>query len=87
MNKRWGDNAWEQYLYWYAADKKTFEKINKLIKDIERNGVSQGIGKPEKLKHNYSGFWSRRIDEKNRLVYKIDDDGYLNIAECKGHYK
>jgi len=87
MNKRWGDNAWEQYLYWYTQDKKTFEKINKLIKDIERNGVSSGLGKPEKLKYDYAGYWSRRIDEKNRLVYNVDDNGYLYIAECKGHYK
>ena len=87
MNKRWGDNAWEQYLYWYAQDKKTFEKINKLIKDIERNGVSNGLGKPEKLTYDYAGYWSRRIDVKNRLVYNIDDNGYLYIAECKGHYK
>lgn len=68
MNKRWGDNAWEQYLYWHTQNKKNFDRINKLIKDIERNGVSNGIGKPEKLKHDYSGYWSRRIDEKNRLV-------------------
>lgn len=87
MNKRWGDNAWKDYLCWYAQDKKTFEKINQLIKDIERNGVSNGLGKPEKLKYNYSGYWSRRIDEKNRLVYRIDDNGYLYIVECKDHYK
>ena len=87
MEKLWSDKGWAGYLYWYNEDKKTFEKINKLLKDIERNGVSKGIGKPEKLKYDYSGFWSRRIDEKNRLVYKVDDNGYLNIAECKGHYK
>ena len=87
MEKLWSDKGWEGYLYWYPEDKKTFEKINKLLKDIERNGVSKGIGKPEKLKYDYTGFWSRRIDEKNRLIYKVDDNGYLNIAECKGHYK
>ena len=87
MEKLWSDKGWEGYLYWYSEDKKTFEKINKLLKDIERNGVSKGIGKPEKLKYDYTGFWSRRIDEKNRLIYKVDDKGYLNIAECKGHYK
>ena len=87
MEKLWSDKGWDGYLYWYATDKKTFEKINKLLKDIERNGVSQGIGKPEKLKYDYAGYWSRRIDEKNRLVYNVDDNGYLYIAECKGHYK
>ena len=87
MNKLWEDKAWDEYLYWHVTDKKTFDKINKLIKDIERNGVSVGIGKPEKLKYDYAGYWSRRIDEKNRLVYKVDDNGYLYIAECKGHYK
>ena len=71
MNKRWGDNAWKQYLYWYAADKKTFERINKLIKDIERNGISTGIGKPEKLKYDYAGYWSRRIDEKIVLFIRL----------------
>ena len=87
MNKRWEDLAWEEYLYWHTQNKKIFDRINSLIKDIERNGVSNGIGKPEKLKHNYSGFWSRRIDEKNRLIYKIDDNGYLYIVQCKEHYE
>ena len=57
------------------------------IKDIERNGVSKGIGKPELLKHSFAGYWSRRIDEKNRLIYKIDEQGYLYIYSCKEHYK
>ena len=87
MNKRWEDLAWIHYLEWQNEDKKTLRRINSLIKDIERNGVAKGIGKPEPLKNNYSGYWSRRIDEKNRLVYDIDRNGYLYIVECKGHYE
>ena len=85
MNKRWEDLAWIHYLEWQNEDRKTIKRINELIKDIERNGVSNGTGKPEKLKHKDG--WSRRIDEKNRLVYKIDDNGYLYIVDCKGHYE
>lgn len=72
MNKIWNDEAWEDYLYWQLQDKKTIKRINLLIKDIERNS-NEGIGKPEQLKGNLQGFWSRRIDEKNRLVYRIKD--------------
>ena len=70
MNKIWSDEAWEDYLYWQLQDKKTLKRINLLIKDIERN-LNEGIGKPEQLKNNFQGFWSRRIDEKNRLIYRI----------------
>ena len=84
MKKTWFDEAWENYLYWQAEDKKTLKKINALVKDIERNGF-EGIGKPEPLKGNLSGFWSRRIDDTNRLVYRIKD-GKIEIASCKGHY-
>ena len=85
MNKRWEDLAWLHYLEWQNEDRKTLSRINKLIKDIERNGVGEGIGKPEKLK--YRDGWSRRIDDKNRLIYKVDDNGYLYIVDCKGHYE
>ena len=85
MNKRWADSAWDDYLYWQAQDKKTLKKINELIKDIERNGVSSGIGKPEPLR--YRKAWSRRIDERHRLVYDIDENGYLLIYSCYGHYE
>ena len=85
MNKRWEDTAWEQYIEWQKNNKKITARINSLIKDIERNGASKGIGKPEKL--SYRDGWSRRIDEKNRLVYKIDENGYLYIIDCKGHYE
>jgi len=81
----WHDTAWADYLYWQAQDKKTLKRINMLIKDIERNG-NEGIGKPEPLKENLTGFWSRRIDERHRLVYSILDNGDIQIAQCKGHY-
>ena len=73
MNKVWSDEAWKDYLYWQKQDKKTLKRINLLIQDIDRNGYD-GIGKPEPLGENWSGFWSRRIDEKNRLVYRIKND-------------
>jgi len=84
MIKVWDDDAWEDYLYWQTQDKKTLKKINALIKDIDRNGYD-GIGKPEPLTGDLSGYWSRRIDEKNRLVYKIVD-GTIRIAQCRTHY-
>ena len=76
--------AWEQYLYWQTQDKKTLKKLNKLIEDINRNG-NEGIGHPEQLKDNLSGLWSREIDSKNRLIYKIEDD-CIKIYQCKNHY-
>lgn len=72
------------YLYWQNHDKKILKRINDLIKDIERNGAAKGIGKPEKLKNRED--WSRRIDEKNRLVYKVENDTLI-IKSCKGHYE
>ena len=85
MNKLWTDDAWEDYLYWASQDKKTLRKINQLLKDIDRNGYT-GTGKPEALKYDYQGFWSRRIDEVNRLVYKIEN-GNIIIIHCRGHYE
>jgi len=85
MRKIWFDEAWEDYLYWQTQDKKTLKRINMLLKDIER-GNSDGIGKPEPLKGDMGGFWSRRIDEVNRLVYRITGD-LLEIVSCKGHYE
>jgi toxin YoeB len=85
MNKVWADQAWQDYLYWQTQDKKTLKRINQLIKDIDRNGYD-GIGNPEPLGENYSGFWSRRIDEINRLVYKVNSDN-IEIAQCRTHYK
>lgn len=85
MNKSWYDLAWEDYLYWQSEDKKTLKRINQLIRDTERNPFN-GIGKPEPLKGDLTGFWSRRIDDKNRLVYRVNSD-LLEILSCKGHYK
>ena len=85
MNKLWSDKAWDDYLNWQSQDKKTLRKINDLIKDIERNGVSSGIGKPERLK--YRSVWSRRIDLENRLLYDMDEQGNLWIVACRGHYE
>lgn len=85
MNKRSGDQAFEEYVYWAKFDKQMFRKINALIKSIERDGTSKGLGKPEKLKHQPG--WSRRIDETNRLIYSVDDDGVLSILSCRGHYE
>ena len=84
MIKSWTDVAWIEYQYWISQDKKIFKKINELIKDIERNGVLNSIGKPEALKHRKG--YSRRIDEKNRLIYEIIN-GQLYILNCKGHYE
>lgn len=80
----WSDEAWEDYIYWQTQDKKTLKRINLLIKDIQRNHFT-GIGKPEPLKDNLAGYWSRRIDEKNRLVYIIQN-GDIIISSCLGHY-
>ena len=82
----WHDTAWADYLYWQKKKKKTLKRINQLIKNIERNG-NEGIGKPEPLKENLTGFWSRRIDERHRVVYRIvEETGDIQIAQCKGHY-
>lgn len=84
MKKIWFEEAWADYLYFQSQDKKTLKRINALLKDAEREPFG-GIGKPEPLKGELSGFWSRRIDETNRLVYRINN-GYLEILSCKGHY-
>ena len=85
MRKIWLDEAWEDYLYWQLQDKKTLKKINRLIIDIDRNGYNC-IGKPESLKGDLSGFWSVRIDDKNRIVFRIKDD-QLEIWQCGSHYR
>lgn len=85
MNKVFSDEAWAEYQYWIANDRKVLGRINDLIRDIDRNG-NAGIGKPEPLKHSAGGFWSRRITQEHRLVYRIFDDEIL-IVKCKEHYK
>ena len=84
MNKIFHEKCFEDFLYWQANDKKIFKKINDLLKDIDRNGYNCK-GKPEKLKGNYAGYWSVRIDKKNRLIFRIND-GMIEIAECREHY-
>ena len=84
MRKIWFDEAWEDYLYWQTQDRKTLKRINLLIKDIERDNFD-GKGKPEPLHGDFSGYWSRRINDMDRLVYRIND-GVLEIISCKGHY-
>ena len=85
MNKIWSDKSWDDYLSWQSQDKKILTRINELVKDIERNGLSKGIGKPEPLR--YRKAWSRRINHEHRLVYNFDDNGNLWIISCKGHYE
>ena len=85
MRKLWHDEAWEEYLYWQSQDKKTLKKINRLLTDIARNGY-QCTGNPEPLGENLAGYWSVRIDEKNRIVFQIDGND-LEILQCGTHYK
>ena len=84
MNLIFSESAWEDYLYWQKNDKKLSKRINELIKDIKRSPFD-GIGKPEPLKHSLSGYWSRRINDEHRLVYKQMDKSIL-IAQCRYHY-
>ena len=86
MNILFTDTGWAQYTEWQRQDKKTIKRINQLLKSIDRDGVLQGIGKPELLKHDKSGLYSRRIDEANRLVYEIYDNQII-VKSCKGHYE
>ena len=78
------DRAFEEYLYWQTQDRKTLKRINALLKDISRDPYD-GIGKPEGLKDNLSGYWSRRIDDANRIVYKVENDN-IEVFQCRGHY-
>ena len=84
MKLTWSAEAWEDYLYWQETDKKTVRKINELSKDASRTPF-EGKGKPEPLKHNLAGFWSRRITAEHRIVYAVSDDALL-IASCRYHY-
>ena len=85
MIKSFSDEAWEDYTHWEDEDRRTLRRIKTLLKDIDRNGYD-GIGDPEPLKKEFAGYWSRRIDKKNRLVYKIED-GRIEIIQCGGHYR
>ena len=84
MNLIFSDKAWEEYMYWQNTDKQILKKINQLIKDIKRE-LFEGIGKPEPLKYELSGFWSRRISDEHRLVYEVSES-YIAIVSCRFHY-
>ena len=85
MKVNFTETGWNDYLYWQKQDKKTLKRINTLIQDIFRNGYG-GIGKPEALRGEFSGWWSRRIDDANRLIYRLVNDGSVEISQCRGHY-
>ncbi len=87
MNKKlaWTDEAWKDCLYWQTQDKKKLKRINKLIEDTKRDDPFKGIGKPEPLKENLSGFWSRRIDDTNRFMYAVDEE-VITVISCRYHY-
>ena len=84
MPIKFSDHAWEDYLFWQAKDKAILKRVNLLLRDIQRSPF-EGIGKPERLKHQLAGFWSRRIDDEHRLVYAIQDDCIV-VAQCRYHY-
>lgn len=84
MRNLWQEEAWNDYLYWQTQDRKTLKRINQLLQDISRNSYD-GIGKPEPLKGDLSGWWSRRIDDTNRLIYRINND-IIEIAQYRSHY-
>ena len=85
INITFTTKAWEEYCYWQSQDKKTLKRINTILADIQRNNFV-GIGKPEPLKNNFAGYWSRRIDSSNRLIYRINNN-QIEILQCKGHYE
>ena len=85
INITFTNKAWEEYCYWQFQDKKTLKRINTILADIQRDNYI-GIGKPEPLKNNFAGYWSRRIDNSNRLIYRINNN-QIEIIQCKGHYE
>ncbi|MDR1841535.1 MAG: Txe/YoeB family addiction module toxin [Holophagales bacterium] len=86
MDKNWQDDAWDDYLYWFQTNNKSaIKRIHTLLKDIERHPF-EGTGKPEPLKENWAGYWSRRIDDDNRIIYRVAGN-QLDIIRCRGHYK
>jgi toxin YoeB len=85
MTISFSETGWQEYVYWQTQDKKTVKRINQLLKDIDRNG-NAGIGKPEPLKGDLSGWWSRRIDDANRLIYRIENEKIV-ISHCRTHYE
>ena len=87
MSILWHNKAWVEYVDWQTANKKLLKQINRLITDIQRNGNMTGIGSPEPLKGDFSGYYSRHIDGENRLIYRVTEDNILEIISCLGHYK
>ncbi|WP_104139846.1 MULTISPECIES: Txe/YoeB family addiction module toxin [unclassified Cryobacterium] len=85
MRLVWDERAWQDYLYWQTQDRKIVKRINALLNDIQRNG-NDGNGKPEALKYGFRGYWSRRITDEHRLIYRVTDDQTL-IAQCRYHYE
>ena len=85
MRINFTETGWRDYVYWQTQDQKTLKQINKLITDIARNGYG-GLGKPEPLRGDFSGWWSRHVDGQNRLIYRLVDDETVEIAQCRGHY-
>ena len=85
MNIEFSSKAWQDYQYWQSVDKKIVKKINALIQDISRDNPYEGIGKPEPLKHAFSGYWSRRINDEHRLIYRVVDTT-IQIAQARYHY-
>lgn len=86
MRLVWDEHAWADYLSWQVQDRKVLRRINALLKDIERNG-NEGLGKPEPLKHGFRGYWSRRITDEHRLVYKVVEGEEIRIAACRYRYE
>ena len=84
MNLVWSDKAWEDYLHWQPHDRKLLKRVNLLLEDVKRNG-NEGLGKPEPLKHQFHGYWSRRIDSEHRLIYRVTDQA-VSIARRRHHY-
>ena len=85
MTLIWSDQAWGDYLWWQLHDRKVLRRINLLLRDVQRSG-HEGIGKPEPLRYQLTGHWSRRITDEHRLVYRIDDGGDIHIVACRHHY-
>lgn len=85
INITFTNKAWGEYCYWQVQDKKTLKKINMILADIQRNNFV-GVGKPEPLRNNFAGYWSRRIDSSNRLIYRINNN-QIEVIQCKGHYE
>ncbi|WP_353943914.1 Txe/YoeB family addiction module toxin [Streptomyces sp. HUAS MG91] len=86
MKLVWQEKAWADYVRWQEQDRKILKRINTLLQDIARNGPDEGIGKPEPLRHGFHGYWSRRITDEHRLIYKVEQDE-IRVAACRYHYE